>query len=395
MAIVGGGYTGLGAARWLARFGANVVVLERHNIAWGASSRNGGMALTGLKHGVSTLVRLFGTEVGRALWQGSIEGITAVEETLKEERIDCDFKRCGSLYAASKPRHFERMCRETEWLKAKLGYERVIIPKSQLRGELGTDVYHGGVVDPSSAGLHPAKYAVGLAVAADRAGATLCAETEVRAIESSNSAFTITTSKGSLRAKTVLIATNGYTEGLVPEIRRRVFPAGSYIIATEPLTEDLQEEISPRGRMIFDSKWFLNYFRLTPDGRMLFGGRTTISPDQDLTVSARLLREGMVRTFPALKDVAVTHSWTGHLGLTFDGLPHIGQVKGMYYALGYCGHGVALSAYLARHVAELMAGKRSSSVFMQIKHPTYFFYRRRPWFRPLVASALRVVDWLE
>ena len=394
VAVVGGGYTGLGAARLLARFGASVVVLEQHQIGWGASSRNGGKALVGLKHDASHVVHQFGPEVGRALWQASLDGIDLLEETVAEESIECDFERCGSLFAAAKAKHFTKMCRETEWLRREFGYERIDVPRGELRSEIGTDAYHGGVVEPLSAGLHPAKYVVGLARAASRAGATLCGSTAVQAIESDNGGYTITSSQGVLRAKEVLMATNGYTGRQVPEVSRRVLSVGSYIIATEPLPEILQQQISPRGRMFYDSRWFLHYFRLTPDGRMLFGGRTTISPDQDLRKSAAILRDAMVAVFPALHDTPITHSWSGNLGVSFDALPHIGRVNGIHYASGYSGHGVALSATLAQHVAELMAGKRDRSVFMEIKHPTRFFYRGRPWFRPLLGVGLRIMDRL-
>ena len=394
VAVVGGGYTGLCAARLLARSGATVAVLEQNQIGWGASSRNGGKALVGLKHDASHVVRHFGPDVGRALWQASIDGIDLIGEIVAEESIECDFQRCGSVFLAAKPRHFDKMQRETAWLSREFGYERIDVPPQELAGEIGTDAYHGGVVEPLSAGLHPGKYVAGLAVAADRAGARLCDSTAVRAIAPTNGVYTITTSRGSLRANEVLIATNGYTDGQVPEVARRVIPVGSYIIATEPLPESLQRQISPRGRMFYDSKWFLQYFRVTPDGRMLFGGRTTIAPDQDLRKSGRILRESMIAMFPALKGARITHSWSGQLGLTFDALPHIGRVDGIYYALGYGGHGVALSGVLGQHVAEMMTGKREDSVFAAIRHPTRFFYRGRPWFRPLIGAGLRIMDRL-
>ena len=178
----------------------------------------------------------------------------------------------------------------------------------------------------------------------------------------------------------------------MPPVQRRVIPVGSYIIATEPLTPSLQQELSPRRRMFYDSRWFLKYFRVTSDGRMLMGGRTTISPDQDLDKSAGLLRRDMVRMFPQLANVALTHSWSGRLGVTFDAMPHIGRSDGVWYALGYGGHGVALSTLLADEVAGLIAGQRKHSIFFQIPHETRFFYRGQPWFRPLIGAGLRLLD---
>lgn len=392
VAIVGGGCTGLAAARRLAQLGVKAVVLERHAIGWGASSRNGGMTTTGLKPKVRTVVERYGRDLGRALWQASLDAITAVETIVREDGIDCDFARCGSLALAFKPAHYDAMCRTTEWMARELDYERENVLRSELRREIGSDVFYGGVVETLSAGLHPARYVFGLGRAAARAGATLCGSTEVQSIARGNEAFLVTTSAGTLRAAEVLIAANGYIDPAPLSMRRRVVPIGSYSIVTEPLPPELQQELSPRRRMFFDSKWFLNYFRLTPDGRLLMGGRNDLAPDRDLIDSARRLRETSVHIFPQLRDTPITHSWSGRLGLTFDTLPHIGRVDGLHYALGYSGHGVALGTLLGLHVAELLAGQRDSSPFREVPHPTYFFYRRRPWFLPPVATVMRVVD---
>lgn len=392
VAIVGGGYTGLGAARHLQRLGLSAAVLERDAIGYGASSRNGGKALVGLKHDASAVVRHYGRELGEALWRASLEGIDAVERIVNEEGIDCEFERTGSVYLACTPRHFTAMQRETAWLATQFGYERVDVARKDLGAEIGTDTYFGGTVDRPSAGLHPAKWVRGLAGAAAAAGARLCAGTSVEHIERVSDGFRLRTSRGAVTAREVLVATNGYTGPLVRGIQRRVFPVGSYIVATAPLASELARTLSPRGRMFYDSRWFLKYFRITRDGRMLFGGRTTIAPDQDLGRSAALLRRDLVAMFPALADTPVTHVWSGRLGATFDAMPHIGQVDGIWYALGYGGHGVALSTLLAEHVAHLIAHKRDDSIFRQIPHRTKFFYRGRPWFRPLLGAGLRLMD---
>lgn len=392
VAIVGGGYTGLGAARHLQRFGLQAAVLEQHAIGWGASSRNGGKALVGLKHDASQVVRSCGREIGEALWRAALEGISSVERVVKEENIECEFERCGSIYLACKPRHFDHMQRESDWLAREFDYQRVDVARPDLAGEIGTGQYFGGTVDAASAGLHPGKWVRGLATAAARAGALLCANAGVREISRQGDQWRIVTTRGTLEARNVLIATNGYTGDLVAGIQQRVFPVGSYIIATSPLDPELQRRLSPRRRLFYDSNWFLKYFRITADGRMLFGGRTTISPHQDLAQSAALLQQDLVAMFPALRGIPVSHSWSGCLGVTFDALPHIGRSDGIWYALGYCGHGVALSSLLADHVAHLIAGRRDTSVFMEIPHPTRFFYRRRPWFRPLLGAGLRLLD---
>lgn len=392
VAIVGGGFTGLAAARALARGGAGVAVLERLHIGGGASSVNGGMTTTGLKEKPKSMIRRYGEKLGREFWQASLDAINCVEQIVRQEGIECYFARYGHFAAATKPSHFDTMCRETEWMARELGHHWQIVTRQEMQSEIGTDVFYGGVVDPLSGGLHPARYVFGLAHATARAGAALCANTEVRAIGRHDGAFDITTSRGMLRADEVLIATNGYTGSLVPEVRRRVVPIGSYIIVTEPLPPELQQRISPQGRMFYTSNWFLNYFRLTPDGRMLFGGRQNLSTDLDLVESARRLCRSMTRVFPELRDVPITHSWTGQLGLTFDMMPHIGHIGGIHYALGYCGHGVAIATYLGTEVAELMLGRRPRSPFAEITHPVSFFYRQRPWFLPLAAAYFRLLD---
>lgn len=392
VAIVGGGYTGLGAARHLERLGLRAVVLERDAIGFGASSRNGGKALVGLKHDASQVVKTHGRDLGEALWRASLEGIDAVERTVREEGIDCEFERTGSVFLACTDRHYAAMQRESEWLARHFDYERRDVPPASLHEEIGTNVYRGGTVDECSAGLHPAKWVRGLAGAAAKAGATLCGGTAVERVERASEGFRVHTSRGTVSAREVIVATNGYTGALVRGVQRRVFPVGSYIIATEPLDPGLQRALSPRRRMFYDSRWFLKYFRITTDGRMLFGGRTTIAPDQDPRASARVLHRDLAAMFPALADVPVTHSWSGRLGVTFDALPHIGRVDGVWYALGYCGHGVALSALLAEHLAQLIAGRRDGSVFMDVPHPTRFFYHGRPWFRPLLGAGLRLLD---
>jgi glycine/D-amino acid oxidase-like deaminating enzyme len=394
VAIIGGGYTGLSAARALALAGAQAVVLEREHIGWGASSRNGGMTTTGVKEPPAGLYRRYGPRLGRELWQASLDAITCVEDLVRAEGIECDFARCGSFDGAVKPAHFESMRRNAEWVRRELNHEIIVVPRSEQRSEIGTDLYFGGVADPLSAGLHPARYVFGLGQAAARAGATLCGHAPVTALERRAGGFHVATAKGAVQAKDVLVATNGYTGPLTPKIRRRVVTIGSYIITTAPLPPDLQNSVSPRSRMFFDSKWFLNYFRLTPDGRMLFGGRTALTPKLDLAENARTLQRGMAQVYPQLAATPITHSWSGHLGLTFDTLPHIGRVDGMHYALGYSGHGVALATYLGAQVAELLSGRRATSPFLEIKHPTNPLYRGQAWFLPFLEAGFRALDWL-
>ena len=190
------------------------------------------------------------------------------------------------------------------------------------------------------------------------------------------------------------IRDSGYTDKLVPQLKRRVIPVGSYIIATEPLAKELQDKLSPKKRMFYDLKWFINYYRLTPDGRMLWGGRNDLSIDLDLEESARLLSNQLTEVFPELQNVPITHTWSGRLGVTFDLMPHIGEIDGIYYANGYSGHGLSIATYLGTELGLLLTGEKKTSPFAEIVHQTMFFYRDKSWFLPIVSRYYRFLDWL-
>lgn len=398
VAIVGSGYTGLHAALVLAKAGVNVTVLEQENIGFGASCRNGGMMTAGLKASVKEVVHMYGLERAREFFQWSLDSIDHVDRTVHEEQIDCDFSRAGHVETAFKPAHFDGFKEHITWMKEQFGYASArVVSREDLHTEIGSKVYYGGLVDDFSADVQPAKYVFGLAQAVARRGACLVEHAGVTAIQRegtplASGRFRLSTAKGEITAREVLLATNGYTTNVVPSARMGVFPVGSYIIATDPLSPALQAELSPNNRMFFDSKHFLNYFRLTPDGRMLFGGRNNLSTGLDLQESARLLGARMVEVFPQLKGVPIAHAWTGKLGITFDLMPHAGRINGIHYAYGYNGHGVSIASYLGKEMGELLAGKRKSVPFMDIKHPRSFITYFDKLYLPFVAAYYRLLD---
>ena len=395
IAIIGSGYTGLCAARILRKNGASVTVFERNTIGWGASSRNGGMATPGLKQGIQKIYKMYGSKLAHEFWKASVDAIDLIEEIVDEHSIDCDWQRNGHASLATKPSHAPRLKEYGSWLEKKFGHVQNYIPKNQIRDEIGSDAYHGALTDEISGGLHASKYVYGLATTVSNLGVQLCEQTDVLDIEKNDSNyFRLITSKGDVRAKKVIIATNGYTDRLVPRLKPLIFPVGSYIVVTEPLSEDLQNIISPKKRMYYDSKWFLNYFRLTPDGRMLWGGRNDLSTDLDLDDSAKRLTKELYSILPDLRDIPITHTWTGKLGITFDLMPHIGEKNGIYYAFGYGGHGLSIATYLGTEIGLLLSGKKDRSPFMEISHQTMFFYRNRPWFIPFAARYFRFLDWV-
>ena len=393
--VVGGGYTGLNAARVLAKDGASVAVLEQNCVGWGASSRNGGIAITGLKQSLPAIFKKYGAHAAREFWHISMDAIDLVGEVVADEGIACHFLRKGHLTLAAKPAHYEAMQEKADWFERILDHKLTLLHQSALRTEIGSDVFYGGLIDEWTASLHPGKYVHGLAEAVHRIGGVICEHTAVSRIKKENGRFKLYTSKGKVIADKVLVATNGYTDKLVPRLKARVLPVGSYTIVTEPLTPALQKRISPNGRTFTDSRRFVHYFRLTPDGRLLFGGRNNLSTNLDLLDSARRLYMHMVHIFPDLRNVPITHSWVGKLGMTFDLMPHIGQINGIHYAMGYGGQGVSLATYLGSEAGKLLCGQIKHSPFMNIHHPTRFFYRNRAWFLPFAAWWYRFLDWID
>jgi glycine/D-amino acid oxidase-like deaminating enzyme len=398
VAIVGGGYTGLSAARELARRGAHVAVCEARTIGWGASSRNGGMVLTGLKSSAGKLVKQLGLETTRDLFCLSLDAINYVEQAIRSEGIACDFRRCGHIELAYKPSHVAGLEKEAELLQTQFRHPVRLVDKAGLSEEIGSPLYHGGLVDEASAGVNPAQYVIGLAQAAERAGAGLFERVRVTEIaKSTDGHFTLATSQGTLRADHVLIATNGYTDRLTAWLQRRIIPIGSYIIATEPLPAEVAARLSPKRRMTFDTKHFLYYFRLSADNRLIFGGRAGFMPETPNTVreSAAILRRGMLEVYPELGEVSIAYAWGGTLGFTFDLLPHAGQTpEGLHYALGCGGHGVAMLSYLGACVARRISGEKIDNPLFRLPFPTApaGLYHGKPWFLPLAGLYYRVLD---
>src|SRR5260221_10408872 len=309
------------------------------------------------------------------MYAASFASTDCVERIVGEENIVWHFARYGHPEVAVKQSHFESFAKSATLIQREFSHTLRIIPKNELRGEIGSNIYFGGIVDDTSAGLNPARYVAGLARAAQSAGACLHDHTRVLKIDSQSASgtrrFSLQTSRGPLSAREVVLASGAYTTGVTPALRKKVIPIGSYIIATEVLPESLARELSPRNRMIYDSKHFLYYYRLTPDNRMLFGGRAAFFPETENTVrqSAEILRRGIIKVYPQLRDTKVEFVWGGTLDFTLDVMPHAGKIDGMYFAAGFAGHGVAAATWLGMKLAGLICGDSSSIPFDGIKFP--------------------------
>jgi glycine/D-amino acid oxidase-like deaminating enzyme len=355
-----------------------------------------------MKLGVNKLISMYGRERTQRMYAASLASIDCVEQIVREENIACDFGRCGHLEVACKQAHFDDYARQVDVIHREFNHELKIVPRSELRSEIGSEIYFGGMVDETSVGVNPARYVAGLGAAAIRAGACVFENTRVQKIEreSRNAAagWRVITSEGTLWAKHVFVGTSGYTGAATPALQKKIIPIGSYIIATEVLPDALARELSPRNRMIYDSKNYIYYYRLTPDNRMLFGGRAAFFPEtgDSIRKSAEILRRGMIEVYPQLRDTKVEFVWGGTLDFAFDIMPHAGQIDGIHYALGYAGHGVAMATYQGHLMALEMAGEAPENPFVGIPFPgaPLGLYNGKPWFLPFAGAYYKFLDWV-
>ena len=392
--VIGGGYAGITAARELARRGVAVTLLEARTLGFGASTRNGGIVHPGYKWGPGALVRRYGEETARILYTDTLRAFDTVRRLIAEEAIDCEFREVGYTELAWSPRHLPALHEEVDGLRA-MGVAAHVVPKDHLREEVGSDAYHGALVVEVGGIVHPGKYFAGLATAAEEAGADLHEGARARRIRrQTDGRFVVETDRGSVLARDVIVATNGYTDGVVPTLRRRVIPIGSYIIATDPLPEALVGELSPHGRAFFDTKNFLYYWHVAKDRRMVFGGRASFLPTS-VDRTAAILYRGLQQVHPQLTGRRVAFAWGGNVGFTFDRMPHVGRTSdGVAYALGCCGTGVALMSHLGTAVGAWVAGGEAPAL-TRLPFPLVLApYEGRPWFMPAVGEWYRMKDRL-
>lgn len=392
VAVIGSGYTGLNAALETVRGGRSTLVLDAEQAGWGCSSRNGGQISTSIKPSIEKLAKKFGVERAVAIHREGQSALEWIADFIHSEAIDCDFSHVGRFHAAHTPAHYEMLAQEAKRNTVETaGVE--MIPRSEQRKELGSNAYFGGALYPNHASLHPAKYHSELLKRVLNAGATVLAHTPVLQIEKTSDGYILTTNRGSVVARDVVVATNGYSGKILPWLRRRIIPIGSYIIATEVLPEALVNDLFPKNRIASDTCRVVYYYRASPDRRrIVFGGRVS-ARETDPKLSAPALYKDMTRIFPELRDYKISHSWAGTVAYSFDTLAHCGRHDGMYYAASYCGSGVSMASYLGMRTGKRILGLESGkTAFDDLPFPTRPLYYGTPWFLPATVAWYRWCD---
>ncbi len=356
VAVIGGGFTGLSAALHLAKAGLDVVVLEAHRVGFGASGRNGGQVHPGQRLEQDDLEEMLGAERARQLWDLAEESVSLTLDLVARHAPEAGYVP-GLIHADHRARFVKHSHAYAEKLRSEYGYDKIRpLSRDELRGLVGSDAYHGGVEDMGGGHLHPLNYALGLARAATAAGARIYERSRVSAVEE-GSPVRLITDKAKIKAGHLLWAANGYLGHAERRIAEAVMPINNFIIATEPLDEDLAQSVISQNHAVADSKFVINYFRLSEDRRMLFGGGESYGYRFPTDIAAKA-RAPMLEIFPQLAGAKIDYAWGGTLGITMNRLPHFARLAGnVLTASGYSGHGVALATLGGKLAAEAMIGQ--------------------------------------
>ena len=395
VAIVGAGYTGLSAARETAGAGRSTLVLDAGAFGTGCSGRNGGQVAYSFKPGFEALARRHGRERALAIGREGFAAMEYLRSLAQDQGLSFDWRRSGYYYGAHTARHFDVLRREAERQPAGLEQRISVVRQVDQGAEIDTPYYHGGLVYHDDASVHPAKLLRVLRRRALDAGAQVRHRCEVQSLQRTAPGFELETARGVVRARQVLIDTNGYTGPLTPWQRRRVIPIGSYQIVTEELGEARVRALLPGMRNVGDTRRVVVYFRPSADGRrIVFGGRAALAERDALRVVPQL-RAMLAQIFPSLRDVRITHCWVGMVAFTFDTLMHTGRHDDLFHCLGYCGQGVPTAPYFGMHIGQRMVGKPEGATPLDdLSFPTLPLYRGVPWFLAPSVFAYRALDFL-
>lgn len=398
VAVVGGGFTGLSAALALRERGATVAVFDAGPVIGEASGRNGGQCNNGTHQDYGALVAQIGRDRAQAYYRAYVDAVDTVEAMVRKHEIDCSFRRCGRLKIAAKPGHFAKIEKAYALLKAEVDPNVELVTPDRIDSEVRSAEFHGGLLQTTSAQLHVGRFGIGLAEAAAAHGAAIYEHTPVTGLDrGGDGRWTVATPRGTVRAAQVLVATGG----AAPQrpfrwFQKRMVAVGSFVIATEPLAPALIDELFPTRRNYVTSRVIGNFFRLTPDDRLIFGGRArfAISDSRSDRKSGAILVSAMRRMFPQLGTVGVDHIWGGMIDLTADRLPRAGEQDGLFYAMAYSGHGVQMSVHMGQKMALYMGGDLTANPWADMPWPAIPGHLGKPWFLPMVGAWYKLQDAL-
>lgn len=391
--IIGGGINGVSAAYHLTKLGVRVLLIEQHRIGWGASGRNGGMVLTGLKQSPSTLIDKYGINEAKNYFYHSLQAVDLVKEIITKEKFLVDAFATGHIEVANKQSHFDRLKKDNEILTNYFDHKSILLSARELNEELRSTPYFGGLLDEKSLNINPLKFVTQLADKAKKQGATIVEQLSVDSIEKIADGVIARTRFGDIKAKHLILNTSAYTGREFPAYRTTHLKIGSYILVTDILPFSGSELIRMK-RAIFDSMNFLSYFRLTFDNRLLFGGRAIFGQESDKNIfnSVEILRNMMIKVFPTLHKTKINHIWGGTLDITINKKPVFCTTNEVTFSVGFAGHGIALATYFGKLIANKIIGAECSNPF-EVKriNPVPFSYLQNAYL-PFIEKYYRVLD---
>lgn len=394
--IVGAGYAGLSAALELTALGLVCLVLDVNEPGFGASTRNGGMVSGGVNVGKRYLSKPMPADEAAPFMADAADAFTLIEDLIAKEKIDCGWTKAGYFLGAWCKSHYDDMAKKVAHLNAEAKSNSYLVPQERQREEIGSDYYRGGMVVGRAAHLHPALFFKGLLELCQKRGVKIASKTPVTKLTQTTTGWSVETPRGTITAGDVIIATNGYTGDITPQLKRRVVPVGSYIIATEELPPDLAATLSPKNRSIADTRRVLTYYRMSPDKKRLIFSSSAKFGHTDPVETAPILYQFMTDRYPQLKGVKITHAWTGNVAFTLDEMPHMGKFDNLHYALGCNGSGIAMMTYLGQQTARKVAGKSNRvCAFDRPEFPDHPLYNGSTWFLPFVGRYFRARDWID
>jgi|TARA_B110000261_G_scaffold159277_1_gene196912 gamma-glutamylputrescine oxidase len=373
LCIIGGGFTGLSTAIEASKKGLKVILLEQNKVAWGASGRNGGQIGIDISNGVQNLESKYGFETVKSLWNVSLDAVKLIDQRIDEFKIQCD-KKIGNLSVATNHSTVKDFESEIDYYQKKLDYHSTkILTRDEVSEAVGSNRYFGGHLQEEGGHLHPLKYALGLADAALSLNVDIYEDSKVIKINEEKNYVEVLTLNGSVKAKNIALCCNAYLEEIDAGIKSKIMPIINYMIATQPISDDLQKTILPSDYCVCDTNFDLNYYRLSSDKRMIFGGGVSYSLKHSEKLAKRT-EQRMLKVFPALSSEKAEYIWGGYVGITVNRTPDIGQTSPrIFYAHGFSGHGVALTGIAGKIIANsIFSGEKGVlETFEKIKHRNF------------------------